>query len=331
MTSQSLMKIIITLMLTVAVVWAGFSYWLQSLHAKGPLEAEAVVMIHPGESTGHIAQRLLKEGVIDNELEFRLATRATMSDRIIKAGEYHFEPQISVRGILKKITGGDVIRRKVTIPEGLTYQQIRQILLDEEGLKGPPLEFEEGALLPETYDNRWNDKRTDLMRRMAEAMNAAVEQAWENRAEDLPLNSPQELLTLASIVEKETSMAEEYAVVAGVYINRLKRNMLLQSDPTVIYGATDYNGDITWAHLKEDQPYNTYVHKGLPPGPIASPGRAAIEATANPAETSYLFFAADGKGGHAFAETYEEHKKNVDALVERQRALKRQANAEGSN
>lgn len=324
--SQRVMKSIIIVMLAIAAVWGGFTYWMQSLHAKGPLQEPAVMMIHPGQSTKAIASNLHEQGIINSEFVFRLAARASLSDRIIKAGEYHFAPHISVRDILKKITGGDVIERKITIPEGLTFQQVRDILMNEEGLSGPPLEFAEGALLPETYNYRWNAKRTDIMRRMAAAMNDAVETAWENRAADLPLESPEDLLNLASIVEKETSVAEEYPIVASVYINRLKKGMRLQSDPTVIYGAKDYNGDITWAHLKEDQPYNTYVHNGLPPTPIANPGRAAIMATANPAETDYLFFVADGSGGHKFSVTYEEHKEGVQQLLALQRERRQAKN-----
>jgi len=322
MTGQNIMKFIIMLMLGIAVVWGGFTYWMQSLHAKGPLQSEAIVIIEKGENTSRIAEKLWYAGVIDGPLKFRLAARLSLADRIVKAGEYHFEPKISIRGVLKKITGGDVVQRKITIPEGLTYLQIRELLLQEEGLSGPPLEFTEGALLPETYDYRWNDKRTDLMRRMADAMTETVNTAWQNRKEGVPLNSPTELLTLASIVEKETNLLEEYPLIAGVFINRLQKNMRLQSDPTVIYGASGYNGDITSAHLREDHAYNTYVHKGLPPSPIASPGKAAILASAQPAETDYLFFSADGNGGHVFAKTYEEHKINVAKMLARQKAQK---------
>lgn len=320
MTGQNLMKLIIVFMLGVAAVWGGFTYWMQSLHAKGSLQNEVVVIIEKGDSTNRIAEKLLYAGVIDSPFVFRLAARASFADRIVKAGEYHFEPQISIRGVLKKITGGEVVQRKITIPEGLTYQQIRQILLNEEGLSGPPLEFAEGALLPETYDYRWNDKRTELMRRMADAMTETVNAAWQTRHQRLPLQTPEELLILASIVEKETRIPAEYPLVAGVYVNRLKKNMRLQSDPTVIYGASNYNGDITYAHLKEEHAYNTYVHKGLPPSPIANPGKAAIAASAQPAETEYLFFVADERGGHVFSKTYAEHKINVAKMLARQKA-----------
>ncbi len=331
MTSQGIMKLIIIFMLAVAAVWGGFTYWMQSLKATGPLQFPAVIVIEPGESTRSIAKDLYDNGVIDSEFVFRLAARASLADRIVKAGEYSFEPGVSVRGVLKKITGGDVVQRSITIPEGLTYQQVRQVLLDEEGMRGPPLEFEEGALLPETYDYRWNDKRTDIMRRMARAMTETVNIAWENRIEGLPFESPRDLLTIASIIEKETRVPAEYPLVASVYINRLNRGMRLQSDPTVIYGASNYTGDITYAHLKEDHPYNTYVHKGLPPSPIANPGRGAIMAAAAPADTDYLYMVADGFGGHVFSKTYAEHKIHVAAMLARQKELQKELRTEGNN
>ncbi len=312
-------RLIVITILLIATLWAGFSFWMQSLHQKGNLQQPVTLIIEKGEGTNHIANKLKNAGVIDSIFIFKLAARASLADRIFKAGEYTFEPQISVRGVMKKISGGDVVKRKITIPEGLTYKEIRQILLDEEGLRGPPLEFAEGALLPETYDFRWGDKRTDLMRRMANNMNSTVKEAWEGRAFDLPISSPEELLTLASIIEKETSIDGERGIIAGVFVNRLRKNMRLQSDPTVIYGASNYKGDITWKHLKEAHPFNTYVHKGLPPSPIASPGKAAIFAAANPEATEALFFVADGNGGHVFAKTYTEHKINVAAMLERQK------------
>ena len=314
---NTLTRTLIALILIVAVVWGGFTFWLQSLHKSGPLGQETTVIFTPGVSTSEIARVLEAQNVIADAFIFKLAARATLSDRIFKAGEYTFEPGISVRGVMKKLAGGDVLQRQITIPEGLTYQEIRTLLLASEGLKGPPLEFSEGALLPETYDYRWGTKRTELMRRMADAMTETVNQAWQDRAENLPVASPQELLILASIIEKETSIESERREIAGVFVNRLRRGMKLQSDPTVIYGATDITDRIRTKHLREDQPYNTYVHKGLPPTPIASPGRASVIAAANPAETDALFFVVDGKGGHVFSETYAEHKRHVAAMLER--------------
>lgn len=310
-------RFLIVITLVVAVVWGGFSFWLQWLHRPGPLTEPVTLIFNQGVSTAQIAQDLENAGVVASGLTFRLAARASLSDRIFKAGEYTFAPKTSVRAVMKKIAGGDVLQRQITIPEGLNYQEIRDLILNAEGLKGPPLEFEEGALLPETYDYRWGDKRTELMRRMADAMTKTVNEAWQNRAAGLPLSSPQELLTLASIIEKETSLNTERALVAGVFVNRLRKKMRLQSDPTVVYGATNYIDRLRDKHLKEDHPYNTYIHRGLPPTPIASPGRASIFAAANPAQTKALFFVVDGTGGHVFSETYAEHKHHVAAMLKR--------------
>lgn len=315
--NNTLIRVLILLTLFIAVVWGAFSFWLQSLHKLGPLESEVTVIFTPGVSTGKIAQVLEAQNVIEDAFIFKVASRATLSDRIYKAGEYTFKPGVSVRGVMKKLAGGDVLQRQLTIPEGLTYREVRGIILAAEGLKGPPLEFSEGALLPETYDYRWGTERTELMRRMADAMTEAVTQAWQNRADNLPVSTPEELLILASIIEKETSLDEERREVAGVFVNRLRRGMKLQSDPTVIYGATNITDRIRTKHLREDHPYNTYVHKGLPPTPIANPGRASILAAANPAETDALFFVVDGNGGHVFSETYAEHKRHVAAMLER--------------
>ena len=317
MKHNTVARSLILLILSVAALWAGFSYWMHSLHKPGPLQESVTIIFNSGVSTQKIANALEKQGVIESAFIFKLASRASFSDRIYKAGEYTFEPNTSVRAVMKKLAGGDVLARQVTIPEGLTYQQIREILLNVEGLKGPPLDYKEGALLPDTYDYRWGAKRTDLMRRMAKAMNEVVQEAWENRDPTVPLNSPEELLTLASIIEKETSIEAERTLVAGVFANRLRRGMKLQSDPTVIYGATNLTDRIRQKHLKEDHPYNTYVHKGLPPTPIANPGRASIFAAANPAQTEALFFVVDGQGGHVFSTTYAEHKRHVAEMLAR--------------
>jgi UPF0755 protein len=308
-------RVLIVTMLTIGVVWAGYTAALLHLRKPGPLLQPVEVVLPKGANSAEIADRLAVAGVIDNTFWFRVAVKLTFSDIVLKAGEYRFEPKMTVLHVIRKITGGDVIDRRITLPEGLTTTDITRRLMETEGLYGPPLSFGEGALLPETYKFRYGDKRLDLMRRMADNMNDAVEKAWAQRDPGLPLNTPLELLTLASIVEKETSLDSERATIAGVYINRLKKGMKLQADPTVIYGASDYEGDITRAHLKEDHAYNTYIVDGLPPGPICNPGRASLMATARPAKTDYLFFVADGKGGHLFSRTYDEHRAHVRRLM----------------
>ena len=317
-------RIILVAMVTVTLAWSGFAIWLQSMLYPGPLQQETTLMLPSGAGTGEIARILGEAGVVARPWEFKLASRARFADRTFQAGEYTFEPRISLQKVIQKISGGDVISRSVTIPEGKTYEEIREILLSTPGLYGPPLAFAEGALLPETYHFRYGAKVVDIMREMARSMTATVNEAWEGRDVSIPLKSPEELLILASIIEKETSIAEEQPVVASVYINRLKKGMRLEADPTVIYGASDYKGNLRTKHLREDQPYNTYVHKGLPPTPICNPGKGAIYAAAHPANTNYLFFVADGTGGHVFATQYADHRRNVQAMLDRQRKARRQ-------
>jgi UPF0755 protein len=325
MNGKLLVKALIVTIVGLSCVWIAFSLFIGSLNQKGPLQEHVSLIIPRGASVARIADMLTEAGVITQPTKFRAAVRFTFADRTLQAGEYAFEPGISMREAIKKMTGGDIMHRTVTLPEGLTVAEITARLMATDGLYGPPLAFEEGALLPDTYAFRYGDKVTDIMRRMAVAMTNTVTSAWENRAPDLPLSTPQELLILASIIEKETSRDDERTTVASVYVNRLKKGMKLQADPTVVYGASDYEGRIRTRHLREDHPYNTYVHKGLPPGPICSPGRASILAAANPAQTDYLFFVADGEGGHIFAKTYAEHRKNVQAFLEKQRQQRRQA------
>lgn len=321
MSPKTLTKLLIVTILVLGVIWTGVGLFFGSLGKPGPLAAPVAVIIPKGASVAYIGDILAEAGVIESPFKFRLAVRMSFADRTLQAGEYSFEPAINMREAIKKITGGDILHRTVTLPEGLTVSEITERLLATDGLYGPPLAFDEGALLPDTYAFEYGDKVTEVMRRMSSAMTTAVEQTWAERAADLPINSPQELLVLASIIEKETARDDERTTVASVFVNRLKKGMKLQADPTVIYGANNYAGDITNAHLKEDHAYNTYVHKGLPPGPICNPGRASIVAAANPAETDYLFFVADGKGGHIFAKTYDEHRKNVQNFLKIQKEL----------
>lgn len=294
-----------------AISWFGICVWVMSFNEPGPLQEAKTIMVPRGSSTKAIGTLLAREGVVNSELEFVIASKLSFAQNVLKAGEYTFTPAMSVQQVIQKLSGGDVIHRSLTIPEGLTVAQVRAIIEADQGLSGPPLNFAEGALLPETYSFQFGTKRADIMRQMAKAMTQAIDEAWETRDMSLPLKDKNDLLTLASIVEKETSLAEEMPIVAGVYINRLNKGMKLQADPTVIYGASDYEGNLTKVHMREPHAYNTYVNFGLPPGPIANPGKLAIQASARPAKTDYLFFVADGKGGHLFAKTYKEHQANV--------------------
>jgi UPF0755 protein len=218
--------------------------------------------------------------------------------------------------VLETIISGKSIQHSVTIAEGLTTQQILQRLNEAEVLAGPVQRIPpEGSLLPETYRVTRGTSREQLIQRMAAAHKQLVEQIWAKRSPDLPIKDINEFITLASIVEKETAIAAERTRVAGVFVNRLNKKMRLQSDPTIIYGLVGGKGSLgrslTRADVEQPTPYNTYTINGLPPGPIANPGRASLEAVANPARTNELYFVADGSGGHVFAETYEQHLKNV--------------------
>ncbi len=235
----------------------------------------------------------------------------------------------AVVGILQ--TGKTVVRR-ITVAEGLTVAEVMDRLYQTEGLEGDiTTRVSEGTLLPETYHFSYGDSRDAMVLRMRTAMDKAFEELWNRRARNLPYETAADALVMASIIEKETARADERARVAGVFVNRLRRGMRLQSDPTVVYGVTDGTGalgrPIRRSDLNNPHPFNTYVHKGLPPKPIANPGRASIEAALNPAATDDLYFVADGEGGHAFARTLTEHNRNVARW---RRLTKKQREAEKS-
>ncbi len=286
------------------------------LDRPGPLQADTTVIVERGASLTAIAENLQSGGVIDDAFLFRLSARLYRVSRSLKAGEYAFPARVSMDGVIDILVSGETVIRQFTVPEGLTSAEVMTLIAGVEGLVG---ELDgvptEGSLLPETYNYAWADARPDIVGRMEKAMADTLAELWPTRAEGLPIDTPAEAVILASIVEKETGVAEERALVAGVFINRLKRGMRLQSDPTVVYALTGGTGPLDRAlrsrDLRVDNPYNTYGNAGLPPGPIANPGRAALEAVLNPAETDYLYFVADGTGGHAFAKTLAEHNRNV--------------------
>lgn len=291
-----------------------FAY--QAYEGDGPAEQESVVLIERGSGVRTISVELEEEGVIEDALLFQVAARLSGKAAQLKAGEYAFPPGASLREVLEKLERGESIIRQVTIPEGRTSYEIVELLKSIEVLEGEVAEIpEEGSLLPETYHYQWGDQRQALIERMQRDMQALMDELWAERAQDLPLETPEEAITLASIVEKETAVASERAKVASVFVNRLRRGMPLQSDPTVIYALTGGEGplgrELNRQDWKVEDPYNTYSVNGLPPGPIANPGRASIEAVLNPEQTDYLYFVADGSGGHAFARTLDEHNKNV--------------------
>jgi len=284
--------------------------------SPGPLVADRDLVVPRGAGLAAIADTLSEAGVIGDPLTFRLGVTFYDAARDLQAGEYRFPAAASMHDVMDILRGGETVVRRLTVPEGLTSREIVQLVADAEGLTGEPGPVPpEGSLLPETYHYAWDDERTLLIGRMRTAQQDLLNELWEARAPDLPFSSPEEAVILASIVEEETALESERALVASVFVNRLKRGMRLQSDPTVAYGLTQGQAPLGRALTRQDlntpNPYNTYLNDGLPPGPIANAGRAALEAVLDPATTGYLYFVADGSGGHAFAETLDEHNRNV--------------------
>lgn len=317
---------IITLLL-IAMLGAGGAYYgRQVLEAPGPLKEDKIVNIPQRAGKRDIAETLNKESVTDvNPWVFIAAVAALKASSDLKPGEYSFQKNASLRDVIATIVEGKVVQHSVTIPEGLTSEQIVARLSDNDIFTGSVRELpREGTLLPETYKFPRGTPRDQVIQRMQQAHKRVLAEIWERRSQDLPVKTPEQLETLASIVEKETGKPDERSRVAAVFVNRLKQKIKLQSDPTIIYGLVGGKGTlgrpIKRSEITQPSPYNTYVIEGLPPGPIANPGRASLEAAANPARTRDLFFVADGSGGHAFTETYDAHQKNVAKL----RAMEKQ-------
>ncbi|HEY9548576.1 MAG TPA: endolytic transglycosylase MltG, partial [Kiloniellaceae bacterium] len=300
--------VIAAVAVVVAALAAGglWIYLKQQFEAPGPLREQAVVIVPRGAGLATIAKDLAAAGVIEDTYIFRVGVRLFGDARALQAGEYAFTYGMSMKDAAELIASGQTVVHRLTVPEGLTSAEIIALLAAAEPLAGdiaavPP----DGALLPETYHFHRGDSRADVLERMQQSMDEALAELWQARAENLPLQSPEEALILASIVEKETGVDSERPLVASVFVNRLRKGMPLQSDPTVVYGITSGEAPLgralTRADLADPTPYNTYQIPGLPPGPIANPGRAALEAVMNPAESDYLYFVAAGNGGHAFA------------------------------
>ncbi len=330
---------ILTLTLVVMLVLAGVGALLYHQFVRpGPLTVSRVIAIPKGEGRIEIATRLEREGAISNRWTFiagfLLHNAIKEKKAELKAGDYEIKKNASMADVLDVLTQGRSILSKLTIPEGLTSQQIIERMRAEPDLSGeiadiPP----EGSLLPDTYRFSKGMDRGDLVERMQSEMQRFLASAWEKRQPDLPVKTPKDAVVFASIVEKETGRADERSRVASVFMNRLRKGMKLQSDPTVIYGIVGGQGilgrSLTRADLDQKTAHNTYQIEGLPPTPICNPGRSAIEATLNPAETKDLFFVADGSGGHVFSDTLKEHNAAVSnwRKVEREMRAKKAAEA----
>lgn len=311
-------KLIIIFLIVLSVLaYMQIKGWIA---ASGPLLNVTNVVVPKGASLKTVAEELSRAGVIDKPWLFRIMARINGLAKHLKAGEYQFMPGISLQAAMDKIARGEVFFRRITIPEGLTSGQIMYLIANYPDLEGEiDLDVKEGELLPETYSFELGASRNSIILQARAAMQKALEEVWASRDSSLPLKDVNELLTLASIIEKETGVPEERPLVASVFLNRLKKGMRLQTDPTVIYaiteGETSFGRSLKRADLKIDSPYNTYMNYGLPPGPICNPGREALMAAACPQQSDYLYFVADGKGGHRFARSLNEHNRNVKAWV----------------
>ena len=303
----------LSIALVLVGAWAVWSY-----RGPGPATADgkpAVVMLRKGAGLNEIAASLERAHVIRSKEIFIAGAQVTGAARSLKAGEYEFPSKASMGQVLADVRAGKIVRHQVTIPEGYTSEMAMDILNKEQALTGVAPTPPEGAILPETYDFQRGEDRAAVLQRMMDARDKLLATLWAKRKPGLPISTPEEAVILASIVEKETGVARERPQVASIFINRLNKGMRLESDPTIIYGITrgrPLGRRIFLSELQAPTPYNTYAISGLPPTPIANPGRAALAAVLDPPETDYLFFVADGSGGHAFAATYEEHLRNVE-------------------
>jgi UPF0755 protein len=312
------------------VLWVAAFAGLHEFETPGPLAASKIVIIPPKKSRDEIGDILENAGVVSNGTVFVYGSViAQLADS--KAGEYEFRPGETMREVATELEQNKVVQHKITFPEGWTSEQIVQRLIDDPVLTGKVVAIpEEGSLLPDTYTYPRGETRQQILDRMNKNLTRRLTDIWAHRNADMlkQLKVPKDLVILASIIEKETSKPDERPRIAAVFVNRLNRNMRLETDPTILYGlyggkAWTESRTISRADLAAPNPYNTYKINGLPPGPIGNPGRASLEAAANPATSNELFFVADGTGGHAFAETLDEHNKNVAKWreIERQRKL----------
>jgi UPF0755 protein len=318
-------------LLAIAALGAGAAIYVgkQRMEQPGPLAEDKSINIPRGLGSKEIADLLEREGVIDQPAVFIGGSLLLkLRGEALKFGEYEFPKRASVGDVLDTMSEGRVVQHLFSVPEGLTSEQIVARLLENDLLTGNIKEIpREGTLLPESYRINRGTQREQIIQRMQQAQRRVLQEVWERRSADLPIKTPEQLVILASIVEKETGRADERSRVASVFVNRLKNRMRLQSDPTIIYGLSGGKGSlgrpILRSEIDQPTPYNTYAIDGLPPGPIANPGRASLEAAANPARTKDLYFVADGTGGHVFSENYDAHQKSVGRL----RALERESAA----
>ncbi|MBR6327765.1 MAG: endolytic transglycosylase MltG [Alphaproteobacteria bacterium] len=306
----------IFLLVIAGSIYAAYRY-VESVCFK-PLNYQTpfVFELKRGMSAKALANELAGQGLVPHFGTAYALMRFQGYHQKLKAGEYLFDTEVSLDAFLKKLTTGDVMMHRVTLPEGLTTAQMLELIEQNKYLSGDVTEAAgEGELLPETYTFAKGESKNNIIKKAKRDMELAVQHFWDNKSEGLPLKDKAELLILASIIEKETGVKAERAHIASVFYNRLNKGMPLQTDPTVIYALTQGNKDLgrslTRKDLGVDSPYNTYLYKGLPPTPICNPGLKALEAAAHPDTTPDFYFVADGKGGHRFAKTLAEHNQNI--------------------
>ena len=284
--------------------------------AEGPLTQAGNVVVAKGATLTSVAQTLNEANVIDKPWLFKILSRFEGLDKKLRAGEYRFDAGVSIRQVMDKIARGEVFYRRMTFAEGLTTGQMLYQIATNQGLSGEvSLDVAEGSMLPETYTFELGTHQNSIVLEAQKAMNKVLDEAWDGRDVGLPYKDKMQLLTMASIIEKETGVADERPLVASVFVNRLRKGMKLQTDPTVIYALTEGQMELGRSLKKKDlaidSPYNTYKYYGLPPAPICNPGRDAIMAAAHPAQSDYLYFVATGDGGHKFSKSLNEHNRNV--------------------
>lgn len=326
--TRALVALFVIALLAAAAGAGAFFWFKEQINAPGPKAGgeDQLVLIERGAGVIRIGEQLEAEGLVSDARLFRLAAKFTEKEESIKAGEYLIPANASMVDILNLLEEGKVILYPVQIIEGSTIAQAMRIIEANEYLSGDlPETPEEGAFLPDTYHFMRGTSRKEVVERLAAAQDELMNEIWPTRQDDLPIKSKEEAIILASIVEKETGGVKDDDLVAGVFINRLNLGMRLESDPTIIYGISkgerltkmvdgkEVQRRIYLSEKNRQTPYNTYFIDGLPPTPICNPSEAALRAVLQPAESDYLFFVADGKGGHAFAKTYREHLQNVSA------------------
>lgn len=308
------MKILLRLSVLLLLLAGGFAIYSFSVYRTPSVEADATVFIERGTGGRAMLEQLHREQLLPAPWKIALPIALSGDYTKFKAGEYQFITGLSPMQVIAAIVKGEVIVHSVTIPEGWNVAQVRAVLLKEPLLSGDlPAVIPEGSLATDTVHFERNESRANIIKRLQEQQNDILEEAWGDRADNLPIATPEEALVLASIIEEETGVEEERHRVAAVYTNRLRLGMPLQADPTVAYGVAPegMTRPLSRGDLKRPTPYNTYIHAGLPPGPICNPGKASIDAALHPLATDELYFVATGTGGHWFAKSDAEHQRNV--------------------